>query len=202
MHSDEGYIKYKLQWKQHHLPDDALLRSLITYRDALKEKNLIGIYPDGIGFGNISIRIPESTEFYISGTQTGNIEKTQVKHYARVTDYSFSDNALYCEGEVKASSEALTHGAFYMFGHRIHAVMHVHNSVLWNALKGLVPTTAHLVAYGTPEMAFEIQRQLIQGDLFEKQIIIMAGHQDGIFTFGANLEVAYKVLLDYYNIFH
>lgn len=199
--TDEGYIKYNIQWKQQHLPDDELLQKIILYRDRLKSKNLIGLYPDGIGYGNISHRIHNSTEFYISGTQTGGIPISNNSHYARVTDYSFSDNTLYCEGAVKASSEALTHGAFYMFSHKVHAVMHAHNSTLWNALLGLVPTTALPIQYGTPDMAFEIQRQMMHAELFEKQILVMAGHRDGIFSFGETLEEAYAVLMDYISLY-
>lgn len=199
--TDEGYIKYNIQWKKNNLLPNPTLLQLISYRDKLKQKKMIGIYPDGIGFGNISHRIENSTEFYISGTRTGAIIQSLPQHYAKVTDYSFSANTLHCEGEVQASSEALTHGAFYMFGHKIHAVLHVHHLDLWNALLGIVPTTSHHIAYGTSEMAFEIQRLLSYSELYEKQILVMAGHKEGIFTFGETLEEAYTILIDYYNLF-
>lgn len=193
----EGYIKYTIQWNEVKLESSDLLLELMEVRDKLKAQNLIGVYPDGTGFGNISLRINNSTEFFISGTQTGAIVHSALSDYARVTDFSFTHNTLHCEGEVKASSEALTHGAFYIFGYKVHAVIHVHNKMLWDALLGLVPTTPGHIAYGTPEMAFEIQRLISTSDLAEKQILVMAGHEEGIFTFGASLQEAYEVLMQY-----
>lgn len=198
---DEGYIKYNIDWKKVNLEADEFLLQLMQYRDMLKNQNLIGVYPDGIGFGNISQRIYNSTEFYISGTQTGAIEKSVIKDYAKVIDFSFSQNSLHCEGEVKASSESLTHGAFYIFGYKINAVIHVHHKDLWNTLLGIVPTTPAHIKYGTPEMAFEIQRLITHYELSEKQILIMAGHEEGIFTFGESLQEAYHVLMQYMDLY-
>ncbi|MBK7110501.1 MAG: class II aldolase/adducin family protein [Bacteroidetes bacterium] len=198
---DEGYIKYKIDWKNVILEADDFLLHLMHYRDKLKYQNLIGVYPDGIGYGNISQRINSSIEFYISGTQTGFLINSAIKDYSKVTDFSFSQNSLHCEGEVKASSESLTHGAFYIFGYKINAVIHVHHKNLWNTLLGIVPTTPTHIKYGTPEMAFEIQRLITHYELSEKQILVMAGHEEGIFTFGESLEEAYDVLMQYMDLY-
>ena len=58
-----------------------------------------------------------------------------------------------------------------------------------------VPTTSKAVAYGTPEMAYEIIRLFQMSDVRSEKIFIMAGHQDGVVTLGKNLEEAFQVLM-------
>ncbi len=51
---DEGTIKYRCEW----IEEDAIALPTVTdltrYRDALHQLHLIGEYPNGIGFGNLS----------------------------------------------------------------------------------------------------------------------------------------------------
>ena len=53
------------------------------------------------------------------------------------------------------------------------------------------------VAYGTPEMADAVRRLFVESDLPQKRIFGMAGHEDGIVTFGRNAEDAGFVMLGY-----
>ena len=71
--------------------------------------------------------------------------------------------------------------------------------IMWKKLMYKFPTTNTKTAYGTPEMAGEIKR-LFNNHNFNKtdNIIIMAGHEDGIISFGRNLEEAYNILLKYF----
>jgi len=48
-------------------------------------------------------------------------------------------------------------------------------------------------------MAFEIMRLLRDTDLNEVKIFAMAGHEEGIFTFGNTLDEAGEILLAYYH---
>ena len=57
------------------------------------------------------------------------------------------------------------------------------------------PTTSKTIAYGTPEMAYEIIRLFEVSDVRSKETIVMAGHQDGIVAFGKDLEAAFDVLM-------
>jgi hypothetical protein len=66
---------------------------------------------------------------------------------------------------------------------------------LWRTLLDRVPTTSKSVAYGTPEMAHEIMRLFTVSDVRSRKIFAMAGHEDGIVTFGKNLEDAFDVLM-------
>jgi ribulose-5-phosphate 4-epimerase/fuculose-1-phosphate aldolase len=66
---------------------------------------------------------------------------------------------------------------------------------LWKALLGRAPTTSNAVEYGTPEMAQEIMRLFEATDVQNQKILVMAGHEAGIVTFGKNLEEAFAVLM-------
>jgi ribulose-5-phosphate 4-epimerase/fuculose-1-phosphate aldolase len=192
---DEGYIKFNCK----RIPSDDIPLDKVTYlntwRNIMYEKGLIGIYPDGIGFGNISIRCDENT-FLISGSATGGIAVLDKSHYALVTDYDLITNSLICKGPINASSESLTHALIYECSPSTNAVIHIHNLKLWKRLMHEVPTSNEFVPYGTPEMGKEIKRLFEETNLSNEKIIVMGGHEEGIISFGKNLEEAANVLLD------
>lgn len=223
---DEGYIKYRCNWIKEEAITQALLQKiapetiadLTAYRDALHRLNLIGEYPDGIGFGNISHRLlpslsqfpdrsddflaagtahPTGPLFVITGTQTGKLPTLSAADYALVTAFNLEENTLTCKGLRQASSESLTHGVIYASQPAINAIIHVHSPQLWKRLLHQVPTTRANVPYGTPEMAAETQRLFRESPLLQQKIFAMAGHEDGIVTFGENLQTAYRVLINW-----
>jgi ribulose-5-phosphate 4-epimerase/fuculose-1-phosphate aldolase len=120
------------------------------------------------------------------------------QHYTRVTDYSIVENKVSCKGPIKASSESLTHAAIYEMDHRIHAIVHVHHAKLWKALKNKVPTTSSSVPYGTPQMALAVKSLYDHGDLAAQKIFAMAGHEDGLVSFGTTLMEAASIMLGYW----
>ncbi|HHP7242044.1 MAG TPA: class II aldolase/adducin family protein [Cyclobacteriaceae bacterium] len=195
---DEGYIKFICHWTNGASLPRERLRGLIYWRNVLYEKQLIGAYPSGIGFGNISVRY-QKDQFIISGSATGNLEKLNEQHFSLVSDFDISKNELHCFGPIKASSESMSHGTIYRLDDSFNAVMHIHNPALWNRLLYHVPTTKANVPYGTPEMAREIERLFREENLSDRKIITMAGHEEGIFTMGADLDEAGNVLLGYFN---
>ncbi len=195
---DEGYIKYIQQhnYKQTIAADFA---ELILYRNKLAALNLIGVYPDNIGFGNISAKNIKGNGFIISGTQTGQIKLAGVEHFAFVTHVDIQINTVYSEGPVQASSEALTHAAIYSADENIQCVIHIHHQQLWQLLLNNVATVSSAIAYGTPEMATAIMQKLNEIKAANAQnIIVTAGHQDGIFTYGTNIAHAYNTLMQFY----
>lgn len=199
---DEGYIKYQCHWTQTKPLAIEAYGELLSYRDRAYALGLIGVYPDGVGFGNISCRCPQNPEhFIISGTQTGHIPKLSIGYYARVTNVNLAQNTVTCEGPVKASSESLTHGAIYQLAPSVQGIIHVHHGALWKGLLNQVPTTSPNVPYGTPEMAMEMERLMRESRLLEDKILVMAGHEDGVVTFGNSLQEAYKILQGYYQPF-
>ena len=109
--------------------------------------------------------------------------------------YDFASNWLRYEGAAIPSSESLTHAAIYESDSSTSAVIHCHDSVLWRALLDCVPTSSKTVPYGTPEMAYEIMRLFKGTDVRSRKILVMAGHEGGIVTFGKNFEEACDVAM-------
>ena len=205
--------------------DPETINNLTAYRNALHRLNLIGEYSNGIGFGNVSHRLLPSQlltldsqfsgcsddswmvggahptgcspVFVITGTQTGNLPTLAAGDYALVTAFNPEQNTLTCRGLRQASSESLTHGVIYASQPAINAIVHVHSPQLWKRLLHQVPTTRADVPYGTPEMAAETQRLFQESPLLQQKIFVMAGHEDGIVTFGENLQTAYRVLINW-----
>lgn len=208
---DEGYIKYQCDWSKKDAIAPSAVTDLTRYRNALYQLDLIGEYPNGIGFGNLSQKISGFTTtsdaslvaplashpFIITGTQTGCLPTLSANDYALVTDFNPAQNTLTCQGQRKASSESLTHGIIYSSHPGIGAVIHVHSKQLWKQLLHQVPTTSADVPYGTPEMAAETQRLFKQTPLLQQKIFAMAGHEEGVVTFGETLQIAYRVLINW-----
>jgi L-ribulose-5-phosphate 4-epimerase len=196
--TEEGYIKFRLEWEETSLTDLPDLRELNTIRTKLHDLGLIGVLPDGIGFGNISIRISDN-KFIISGTQTGHLRELSEKHYALVDDFSIDVNLVKCTGETKASSESMTHAAIYSANININSVIHVHNKPLWEKLIDVEKTTDPKIEYGTPELAREVESLVINSFRMPHGIIILGGHEDGILVFADNIENAARLLIERYS---
>jgi hypothetical protein len=196
---DEGVIKFACDWEQAaaiaptDLADHAPLMALMAWRDRLFAWGLIGVYPDGIGFGNVSVRLG-GDRFLISGTQTGHLPTTTPDHYTVVDRWDIERNWLHCRGPVRASSESLTHAAIYRQDPAIAAIVHGHHPRLWQTYQHQLPTTRAEVPYGTPAMATEMARLFSESDLPSRRILVMAGHEDGILSFGMTLSDAAQPL--------
>lgn len=192
----EGYVKFRCSWDKMpiELPE-SVYRELEGWRGRLFALELVGAYPDGIGYGNISVRMPDSDRFFISGSATGGLPALQPEHYSRVDVFDIDGNSLHCSGPTKASSESLSHAAVYLVSRNIGAVIHVHSKNLWNAQLNRLPTTDRSAEYGTPEMAKEVSR--IAGNVrgAVSGLIVMGGHEDGIIAYGPDLDTAGELLL-------
>jgi ribulose-5-phosphate 4-epimerase/fuculose-1-phosphate aldolase len=89
----------------------------------------------------------------------------------------------------------MTHAAVYQSDRSVSAVIHCHDSIVWRILLDRAPTTSNRVSYGTPEMAYEIMRLFNETDVGSRKILVMAGHEAGIVTFGKDFEEAFQVLI-------
>ena len=118
------------------------------------------------------------------------------QHYSLVTGYDLNTHSLNCEGAIKASSESMSHAALYSCDPVINAVIHVHSLVLWKKLLNKVPTTAADAGYGSKELTDDIRRLYKETDLSEQKLLVMAGHEAGIISFGKDLDEAGTVILD------
>ena len=193
--TEKGYIKFNCHWIKTNPVNEEQIYELNAWREKLFKLKLIGVYSNGIGYGNISIRLKD-TIFLITGTSTGQYPVLNVEHYTEVISYNFIENIITCKGPIKASSESLTHAAIYETNPEINAVIHVHNLTLWKKLLNKVPTTSPAVEYGTPEMAIEIQRLFTETNLRDQKILAMGGHEEGVISFGKNIDDAGKILMD------
>lgn len=192
---DEGYIKYQAEWtKTAPLPWKELLE-LDGCRDVLYQSGLIGAYPDGIGFGNVSCRRGNGDQFIITGSATGNLSRLDPSHYTLVTSVDIDRNTLQCRGPILASSESMSHAVIYRECPEVQGVIHVHHLDLWEKLLRRVPTTDASATYGSPEMAYSIIDLLQNTNLRESQLFVMEGHREGIFAFGNSLEAATDVIM-------
>jgi L-ribulose-5-phosphate 4-epimerase len=68
----EGYIKFQCKWEREEIRIlKELFQTLEWSRSQLFKLGLIGMYPDGIGFGNISVRA-EGSSFLLRAVQPDN----------------------------------------------------------------------------------------------------------------------------------
>lgn len=207
---EEGVIKFRARHREERLPVSrfgALAAQLSSWREILACLDVLGEDParyGGAGFGNVSGRIGPfpgargARPFLITGTQTGGKRCVTLDDYCVVTRYDVSANAVDSHGAVLPSSESLTHGALYDLAPHIRFVLHAHAPLLFRRARALrLPTTSPAVAYGTPEMADEVQRLYRETALSELQVLAMSGHEDGVVTFGRSADEAGQVFLRY-----
>lgn len=205
----EGVIKYQLDYTESPALAREQLGEINAWRRILFLLRLVGQDPEryeGFAYGNVSCRLAtqassdQHPSFLITGTQTNYLPQLGPEHYVVVEQCDPDQNRIVAKGPVKPSSEALTHGTLYQIDPGINCVMHVHSPEIWKSATLLnIPETRKDVVYGTPEMAQEIRRLFNQPQTNERKILAMAGHQDGIVTFGDTVSQAGNILIDYFS---
>lgn len=188
------YVKFSCERARAEITPFERFAELNTCRRKLLELQLIGVDSTGISFGNLSVRNGATNNFYITGSATGGAPDLTPTDCSRVVAYDFERNCLRYEGTAIPSSESLTHAAIYESDAAAGGVIHCHDSALWTALLNRAPTSSKRVGFGTPEMAYEIMRLFKVGDVRLRKIVVMAGHEGGIVTFGKDLYEAFAVL--------
>lgn len=205
MHA-EGVIQFDLQWRETPPLPDEQWQEINVWRQMLFNLGLIGQDParyGGLGFGNISQRIPPYTAppqhrpFVITATQTGGLADLDGRHYTRVSACFPAGNRVIAEGPRPPSSECMTHGQLYGLDDALRVVIHVHAPALWRkaAILG-IPVTDPSIGYGTPAMAAAVERLYRDGGLSSRRLFVMGGHVDGVVSFGATAGEAGGVLID------
>lgn len=205
MSQQEGVIKFVLDYRPGPPATAPLLGELNAWRRILHLLALTGQDParyDGLGYGNVSCRIPPygaappRRAFLISATQTGGIAELTARHYTSVLEADPAANRVVASGPLRPSSEALSHAALYALDSRLHCVLHVHSPRLWHAAARLgIPATDPLVPYGTPAMATEVARLYQDAAVRRGRLIAMGGHEDGLIAFGTTPAAAGTALL-------
>jgi len=184
----DGVIKYSIEHQTVDTPLFSGYEQLETLRTRLFTLGLIG-EKDGIGYGNLSMRDKNSKPFFITATQTGRKQTLSREYYTYISDYDFSTFKVISKGTHKPSSEALSHAMIYAIDDRITTVIHIHSLTLWKFMqvKNDLATTAE---YGTAEMVEEIAELYTNLDPMINNVFVMKGHEEGIITFGRNVEEA------------
>lgn len=207
----EGVIKFRCEWIREllSLPPE-LVASFRRWHARLSGEGLVGALPDGVGFGNLSVRAeiregqvaargwppgaPPSS-FLITGSGTGGAPQIGPDHLTLVTDHHIEANHLTCRGPIRASSESLSHAALYRARPDAGAVIHIHSRVLWERTRAVLPTTDPTFRYGTPELALALEaiaRGIRPGAL---QCLVMGGHPEGLMVFARDLDAAGESVL-------
>ena len=58
---ETGYVRFRCEWERAGPPAGPLVAALVAWRNRLRRLGLIGVYPDGVGFGNVSGRLAAGT---------------------------------------------------------------------------------------------------------------------------------------------
>ncbi len=208
----EGIIKYTCRHEIRPINDlphfkneelCILFEKLNALRTKLFDRGYIGENAEGIGFGNISLRMAFDEEsknhFLISSSGSGGIRELELSGYSLVYQSDIEKNTIYSQGQYKASSESMSHAALYresarVFSEdnseenpikRVECIVHIHHAPLFNALcqEDDIPCTAKEIPYGTVEMAKAIIDVISKKPI--ENVILMRGHEEGI-LFHAN----------------
>lgn len=206
MPETEGVIKYHLTHDYIPLAKHINIAELNAWRTVLHKLNLIGQIDDrydGYGFGNISQRLTlgdsKKVQFVISGTQTGDKESLSKNYYCTILEAFPVKNQLKSAGEIKPSSESLTHASIYQQNTAIQSVVHIHNHEIWSNTKNLkLAYTSENIEYGTPEMANEVCRLFETEKFVHTGVFSMLGHVDGIIAFSDSIEQAAEIVIKLY----
>lgn len=195
---DDGIIKYSSQRVDGIVEASAQLDALNTARTTLFDLGLIGAYPNGIGYGNLSLR-SSGQQFLITASATGAMRQLRSDQFCIVESFSIEHNSVRSRGTWDASSESMTHGAIYTANPAVGCVMHVHSRRLFDALLAqTAPRTAPDIPYGTPAMARAVA-QLVVAQPGLPVLFVMAGHDEGIVAYGADIDSVLALLVDTFN---
>lgn len=205
MKEQEGVIKYQLHHTQRPIGHPFSFTEINAWRTIVFRLGLIGQTPeryDNVGFGNISQRLsPDSTQFIVSGTQTGHIEHLSPEHYCLILKADPQKNLIQSCGPCNPSSESLTHASVYMHDSTTQAVIHAHSPEIWNHTTLLkLPHTTADIPYGTVEMAAAVERLFQSGELSQTSLFTMLGHEDGVVSFGRSMQEAAWTLIKYLSL--
>jgi ribulose-5-phosphate 4-epimerase/fuculose-1-phosphate aldolase len=172
------------------------LKALGAWRSVLRRLGLLGCEPGrygGAGFGNVSHRAGGG--FYISGSQTGHLERLGPNEWVEVLECDPERNFLRARGVARPSAESMTHAAVYAADPACRCVLHVHSPEIFAAAKKLrLPATGAEVPYGTPAMAGEVARLFRSAAVARAGVFAMAGHEDGVVAFGPSVAEAGRKL--------
>lgn len=190
---DDGYIKFHCEhtnttWNSDLLPLSETRKNLIekldTFRTKIFDQQFIGMYENGIGYGNLSHRIEEN--FLITASATGGARELGIDGYTLVNNVFIEKNTVQCIGPLPASSETMTHAAIYLSAPKVQCILHIHNQIIFDTMITLnCLSTAKEIPYGTIEMALALKNIAKNNPL--EACIVMQGHNEGVIIYGTSI---------------
>ena len=186
----EQGIRFTYDWREGAPP---IADDVVRWRNLLHKLNLVGAYPDGTGYGNLSVRRGDG--FAITAAKTGLIDELDGSHISLVTHCDVDNHFVVCQGPAMASSESVSHAIIYQCEPSVGAVVHIHSDLLWRYMLHTGVRTEVFAGAGTQEMTSEIRRLFEQKELSESGIFVMAGHLEGIMVFAKSMDDAGELLL-------
>ena len=93
-HEREGVVKYTVRHVTARIVLPPELPELLSWRRRLRELDLIGEDAQGLGYGNISIRLYSSPGFLITGSQSSGLIDVDQRHFAEVSVIDLDRNSL------------------------------------------------------------------------------------------------------------
>jgi len=199
MGEQEGVIKFELEHSDAPLSAELaeLLGPLLGWRRVMFDLGMVGqdlARYGGLGYGNVSVRVNAVGAFLVSGSQTSGLKAPISKDFACVEAFDHEAARIVSHGEVRPSSESMTHAVLYKMNPDIRCVLHAHDAVIWDYARDLgLSSTPEDVEYGTPEMVLAVEA--IARRLGGVGVFSMGGHRDGIIAFGRNEDEAGKRLI-------
>jgi len=194
---EEGYVKYRAEHRDAPAIEPPGWAALNKGRTLLHDLRLVGVYPNGVGYGNVSLRVGREA-FLISGTATGEARELTAAQYCLVTSFDLEKNTVRTEGPVPASSESMSHGAVYRALPAAASVIHIHSRPVFDGLLAAgAPATPPEALFGTPEMALAIQAAA-QKTGVDQGWVVMTGHDEGVIVYAASVEWALNLTLELY----
>lgn len=189
---EDGYTKYIGHHRLAPPPEHSGLFDLNALRTWLFDVGWVGITRDGIGFGNVSLRM-NNNSFIVSATGTGGVRELGPSGYSLVSNWDLRANSLDCVGPKPASSEALTHGAVYEASPTVGCVVHIHSQDMFiKYLRQNAPATIREALYGTPAMAESVAELVTKCP--KAGSLVMTGHPEGLLFYGPGVrEVEVKL---------
>lgn len=184
---DEGYIKFRFFREEKEAGiGPALLDEMNRIRRILVARKWLGM-TDGIGYGNLSCRQnKEESGFFISGSATGALTELSAEHISHIYAYDFERHEVHCRGFIDPSSESLTHAAIYSVLPHVMAVIHIHDTVLWERNRSFLSGTPDGIDYGSSAMADAVRAAA--SNTTSPALLRMGGHAGGWLAWGKTLE--------------
>jgi hypothetical protein len=198
--NSEGYVKYSASHTTRSAVVPPLWKDLNEVRTKLHDLHIVGVRADGVGFGNVSIRLT-GNQFLISGTATGAERELTPDGYCTVISIDSPGNRVVSAGPIHASSESMTHGAIYQSCPEARCVIHIHSRNIFDGMiRDRCLSTPREAEYGTPEIAAAIARCVARSGKTGADIVL-AGHDEGVISYAPSIAAAYNRVLHLYNTY-